>query len=131
MKKSGILNSSISKTLSDMGHTDKICICDVGLPIPGGMNKIDLALRDGFPSFIDVLKEVVSDMHVEKIYLAEEIKEANKVVLEEVKKILANVEIIFVSHSKFKEISINAKGIIRTGEITPYANIILESAVYF
>lgn len=33
MKLNGILNSTISKALSDLGHTDKIAIGDCGLPI--------------------------------------------------------------------------------------------------
>ena len=70
MKRTGILNSEISKVLSDMGHTDRICIGDCGLPIPDGPKKIDLALRFGQPAFMEVLSEVVKDMKVEKIILA-------------------------------------------------------------
>ena len=77
MKRNGILNSDISKVLSDMGHTDRICVGDCGLPIPDETKRIDLALRFGQPSFMDVLKEVVKDMKVEKIILADEIKEQN------------------------------------------------------
>ena len=63
MKKRGILNSSISKVLSDLGHTDTICIADCGLPIPNNIQKIDLALEFGIPSFIDVLKIMVTNNH--------------------------------------------------------------------
>ncbi len=78
MKKSGIINSDISRVLSYMGHTDRICIGDCGLPIPSEIERIDLALKLGYPSFIDVLKEVAGDMKIEKIILAEEIKEKKK-----------------------------------------------------
>ena len=56
MKKNGILNSDISRVLSYMGHTDRICIGDCGLPIPDETERIDLALRFGVPSFMEVLK---------------------------------------------------------------------------
>ncbi len=131
MKKNGILNSSISRVLSDMGHTDIICICDAGLPIPMNIEKIDLSLRDGVPSFIDVLREVVNDMHIERVYLAIEIKDKNKEILNEINNLMKNTDIVFVTHQEFKNMTVQSRCIIRTGEITPYANIILESGVYF
>ena len=78
MKRHGILNSDISRVLSYMGHTDRICIGDCGLPIPDETERIDLAVKFGVPTFMDVLKEVGNDMKIEKIVLAEEIKENNK-----------------------------------------------------
>lgn len=53
MKRNGILNSDISRVLSYMGHTDRICIGDCGLPVPDETERIDLALRFGQPSFMD------------------------------------------------------------------------------
>lgn len=50
MQKGGILNSHIAKVLADLGHTDTICIGDCGLPVPAGVQKIDLALTFGTPS---------------------------------------------------------------------------------
>lgn len=131
MKKNGIVNSHISSALSYMGHTDSICIADIGLPVPGDIERIDLAIKLGTPSFIDVLKEVIKDMATEKIILAKEIKENNKNILDEIKKILPDVDIEFISHSEFKKQTNNCKAIIRTGENTPYANIILKSACIF
>ena len=84
MKRHGILNSDISRVLSYMGHTDCICIGDCGLPIPDETERIDLAVKFGVPTFMDVLKEVGNDMKIEKIVLAEEIKEHNPQVLAEI-----------------------------------------------
>ena len=84
MKKHGILNGDISRVLSYMGHTDCICIGDCGLPVPEETERIDLAVRFGLPSFLDVLREVGDDMCIEKIVLAEEIKEKNPAVLKEI-----------------------------------------------
>ena len=131
MKKNGILNSEISKVLSYMGHTDEICIGDCGLPIPENVKRIDLSLEVGNPKFMDVLKVVSRDMKIEKIILAIEIKEHNKKVLEEIKELLKDVTIEFITHENFKERTKNSKCVIRTGEATPYANIILSSGVIF
>ena len=78
MKKYGILNSNIAKLADDLGHMDLVCIGDLGLPVPKGVAKIDLALRKGSPSFLEVLKEYSDHVLIEKIFLAEEIKEKNK-----------------------------------------------------
>ncbi|WP_313552430.1 D-ribose pyranase [Aerococcus sp.] len=131
MKKNGILNSEISKLLSDLGHTDQITIADAGLPVPDGVKKIDLALKLGTPSFIEVLEEVLKDMAVEKVILAEEIKVDNESQLDAIHQLVDTNEVEFVSHEAFKKQSGQSKAIIRTGEATPFSNIILQSNVIF
>ncbi|WP_214892507.1 D-ribose pyranase [Exiguobacterium sp. H66] len=129
MKRHGILNSQISKVLADLGHTDMIVIADCGLPIPTGVERIDLALELGTPAFADVLRVVADDMAVERMTLASEIKDANEVALTTVSQL--NVTTEYVSHEAFKELTKQAKVIIRTGEATPYANVILHAGVIF
>lgn len=133
MKKQGILNSDISRVLSYMGHTDTLCIGDCGLPIPDEVERIDLALCFGEPTFMRTLEIVAGDMKVEKIVLAEEIKEKNPKVLGEIQAYFAgqDVEVEFVSHTELKERTRGCKAVIRTGETTPYANIILQSGCIF
>ncbi|WP_409300064.1 D-ribose pyranase [Peribacillus sp. SCS-155] len=129
MKKYGILNSEISKVLSDMGHTDFIVISDCGLPIPDGVKKIDLAVKLGTPSFQEVLSVLMDEMEIERVTLASEIIEHNG----DLERTLQGKfkEIEYVSHEVFKNQTCKAKAIIRTGEATPYANIILHSGVIF
>lgn len=131
MKKNGILNSEISKLLSDLGHTDQITIADAGLPVPDGVKKIDLALKLGTPTFIEVLEEVLMDMAVEKVILAEEIKVDNESQLDAIHQLVDTNEVAFVSHEVFKKQTGHSKAIIRTGEATPFSNIILQSNVIF
>lgn len=133
MKQNGILNSEISRILSYMGHTDCIAIGDCGLPIPQEVERIDLALTFGEPRFLRVLELVLADMKVEKIVLAEEIREQNPQVLQGVKALLdgQNVEVEFVPHTQFKARTRDCRAVIRTGETTPYANIILQSGCIF
>lgn len=133
MKRHGILNSDISSVLSYMGHTDRICIADCGLPIPEETERIDLAVKFGQPTFMDLLKVVGDDMKIEKIVLAEEIKENNPKVLAEINDYFAGqeVKVEFVSHVELKEMTKECKAVIRTGETTPYANIILQSGCIF
>lgn len=137
MKKNGILNSDISRVLSYMGHTDRICIGDCGLPIPDETERIDLALRFGVPSFMEVLKEVAGDMKIEAIILAEEIKEQNPGQLADILSFFEEngtgcmPSVKFVSHAELKKMTEDCKAVIRTGEASPYSNIILQSGCIF
>ena len=133
MKKHGILNSDISRVLSYMGHTDTICIGDCGLPIPDQVERIDLSLCFGEPTFMRTLEIGAGDMKVEKIVLAEEIKEQNPRGLAEVEAFFVgqDVEVEFVSHADLKAKTNDCKAVIRTGETTPYANIILQAGCIF
>lgn len=131
MKRHGMLNSHISKVLSDLGHTDLIVIADAGLPIPSDVPRIDLALTLGVPSFADVVQAVNNDMVVEKVILANEIQKNNEKTHKFMKKTFSNTEIDFISHEDFKEKTKHAKVVIRTGEVTPYANCILQAGVIF
>lgn len=110
---------------------DWLGVGDAGTPVPKDTEKIDLSVRAGLPSFIDVLKEVLVELEVQKIYVAEEIKTENPKQLEEIKKVLPDVEIEFIPHSELKKDLSKSKAFIRTGEETPYSNVILESGVIF
>ena len=133
MKRNGILNSDISRVLSYMGHTDWICVGDCGLPIPDEVERIDLALEFGVPTFMKTLEVVAKDMKIEKIILAEEIKTQNEKVLAEINELFKdqNIEVEYVSHVELKAKTKECKAVIRTGETTPYANIILQSGCIF
>ena len=131
MKKSTLINSEISYEISKMGHTDSIVVCDSGLPIPSGVKRIDLALKKGLPTFLDTLDTILEELEVEEVIIAEEIIKASKDLYKEIDKRFANITITTVSHEDFKMLTKESKSIVRTGEFTPYANIILKSGVVF
>ncbi|MBT2290142.1 D-ribose pyranase [Paenibacillus albidus] len=132
MKKNGILNSHISKILSDLGHTDLIAIGDAGLPVPEGVLKIDVALKLGTPSFREVVELIADDMVVERVIVAEETREGNPVAMQFITEKFGKDAIdASVSHEQFKALTRQVKAVIRTGEATPYANCILQSGVHF
>lgn len=131
MKKTGILNSDISRVVANMGHMDWLGIGDAGTPVPAGTEKIDLAIHANLPSFEDVLKEVLKELDVQKVYVADEIKEKNPKQLKNIKQLLPDAEIQFIPHSELKKNLARSKAFIRTGEETPFSNVILESGVIF
>ncbi|MER2119495.1 MAG: D-ribose pyranase [Solibacillus sp.] len=129
MKKQGILNRELAGIFARLGHTDKIVIADCGLPIPDGVTCIDLSYKLGEPGFMTILEVVLEDFKVEHSYLAEEIITANETIHSSLLKIVEPVT--YIPHEQFKKMSSEAKVIIRTGEMTPYANIMLQSGVIF
>ncbi|SKA87050.1 D-ribose pyranase [Clostridium sp. USBA 49] len=131
MKKTGLLNSNISEVISKMGHTDALAIGDCGLPIPNETQRIDLALIKDVPSFIDTLKAVLMELQIEEVELAKETIEVSKNLYEEIKKEIGDVKIKIITHEELKQKLKECKAVIRTGEQTPYANIILKSGVVF
>ena len=131
MRKTKLINSEVSYTISKMGHTDSLTIGDCGLPIPDGVNRIDLALKYGVPSFLETLDTVLEELCVEEIVIAEEIVEKNTNIYNEILKRFENIKVTMVSHEDFKKMTKESKAVVRSGECTPYANIILKSGVVF
>ena len=131
MKKTGILNKDISEVVASLGHKDTLVIADAGLPIPAETRRVDLALTEGIPSFLDTLRVVLTEMQVERAIVAEEMLEASPNVYQALKELLGDVSIETVTHLIFKEKTRSARAVVRTGEFTPYANVILVSGVIF
>ncbi|ETY74803.1 D-ribose pyranase [Lactiplantibacillus fabifermentans] len=131
MKKGTVINSDISRVIAQMGHFDKLSIGDAGMPVPMTTEKIDLAVQNGIPSFMQVLNNVLAELEVQRIYLAEEIKTENPTMLQQIQDRLPDTPITFIPHSAMKQDLNNCRAFIRTGEMTPYANILLESGVTF
>lgn len=138
MKKGQLLNSGIVRVVSTMGHTDCLAIGDAGLPVPRRTRRIDLALHQGVPGFIDTLETVLTELCVESAVIASELRELNPEmyrqllqVLEQYEKTDRTIAVREVSHETFKEMLPQTKAVVRTGECSPYANIILYSGVVF
>lgn len=131
MKKTTLLNSELSYVIATLGHTQTLVVADAGLPIPPETERIDLALTKGVPGAVETLKVILEEMQVEKVILAEEVKKHNPQFLKVVKKLLPGVPMEFETHLIFKEMTSNAQAVVRTGEFSPYANVILVSGVVF
>lgn len=131
MKKIGVLNQPVSAVIAGLGHTDTLVIADAGLPIPPETQRIDLALTAGIPTFLDTLRTILSEMQVERAIVAEEMLNISPGVFQQIEDLLGDVHIETIPHLLFKEKTRSARAIIRTGEFTPYANIILVAGVVF
>ena len=131
MKKRGILNAQLSYLLAALGHKDLFMIGDAGMPIPVGVEVVDLVLTAGVPTFKQVLDAVLDEVQVEGYYLAHEIKEFNPELEEYIKAGLPEAEVEYMPHEDLKKFSGKCRFAIRTGEFSPYPNVILSAGVVF
>ncbi|MET8216973.1 D-ribose pyranase [Streptomyces hirsutus] len=129
MRKGGILNRHLSGALAELGHTDRVLVCDAGMPIPDGPRVVDLAFRAGVPSFAEVLEGLLAELVIEGATAATEIRQANPAAAD----LLAGhfPALDLVPHERLKELTAGARLVVRTGEARPYANVLLRCGVFF
>ena len=132
-KNKATLNGQLSRVISEIGHTDQIVITDAGLPIPLAVERVDLAVRPGLPTFLDLLDVVLDEVVIEGATMSSEIREHSPQMLQQITERLRlyGVEPTFVTHSEFKHQTRNARAAVRSGEFTPYANVILHAGVAY
>jgi D-ribose pyranase len=129
MLRGGILHPGILGLLARFRHTNTIVIADRGFPYWPQVETFDLALVDDLPKVTDVLRAVVPLVVVGKVWMAQEFLAANqKEVANEFRRLTGGTEIEFEPHAEFKRRVPGAIGLIRTGDTTPYGNVVLESA---
>jgi len=128
MKETGLLNIEISDAIAHLGHMDEIIICDAGFPIPAGIRTIDIALKANQPTTLEVLTEILQHFSVEKIVLAEETQKHSPTMYARLTGLFdKNVTVESMPHIEFKLRSRGVKAVVRTGDFTAYANILLVS----
>lgn len=128
MLKSGILHPQLAQVLANQRHMDMLVIGDAGLPVPKGVERIDLGWKPGNPKYLDVLEEILKYLVVEKAIFANEAKLVSPEFHQQTLGLLPkNIDIEYIDHVQLKELSKESKAIILTGEFTPYTNVILVS----
>lgn len=127
MRRHGILNAQLAAAISRLGHTDTIVVADCGLPVPNGVDVVDLAVTFGVPRFTQVLDALLADCVFEACTAASEAlgTTAGDFISER----FPSAQ--YVAHEELKRQSANAKLIVRTGEATSFANVVLRCGVPF
>jgi D-ribose pyranase len=131
MKKSGILNADVAAVVAGMGHLDTLTVADAGLPIPDTVLRIDLVVRPNLPRFMDVTSAILEELIVQEAIIAREMVEVSPETYNALRVRLGETPIRMVAHSEFKQLTAQSKAVVRSGEFTPYANVILVAGVAF
>ncbi len=132
MLKHGILNPRILDLLARVRHTNTLVIADGAFPFWPQIETVDIALTHDIPTVLDVFDLLVPAFQIGRIWQAEEFATANP--SETVHRFqqsfdrIPGVDVVKLPHLDFKNLVPGAIGVIRTGDATPYANLIVESA---
>lgn len=127
MYKGECLHPQLLRIMSEIGHTDLLCVCDAGFPVPKNVERVDLGWREGEPPWLEVCKLIKNNMAIDSIYLAEEIAEKSPEKYQDFCKLFSGVEIRLIPHSDLKKKSQSGRAVIRTGEFSAYSNCIFEA----
>jgi len=133
MKRHGVLNARLSNVIAALGHGDRLVVCDVGLPIPRSAETVDLALTTNIPRFLDAVRVILEEAKFDSAIIATEMETVSPPTFDTLMTMLPGVNITKVPHEEFKRLTENNGTItfVRTGEATPYANVILVAGVTF
>jgi D-ribose pyranase len=126
-----ILNPQLVQAIAGLGHRDRLVVTDAGLPLPAGTPRLDLSVVAGMPSLVDVLSVVLEELKVEAAYVAEEFAPESPGTYKPVAALLSGCELRHVPHTQLEEMLPTAKLIVRTGEFSHYANVVLVGGVTF
>ena len=117
MRKTGLLHGRLLAVVAELGHTDTVVIADVGLPLPPGMERIDLALVPSVPGMLQTVRAVLASR--------------SPALRAKTLQVLEGLPVRSMPHSELEQLTASARAVVRTGETTPYANVELVAGVTF
>ncbi|HEY3505258.1 MAG TPA: D-ribose pyranase [Actinocatenispora sp.] len=129
MRRSGLWHPRLAALVTELGHGDLLVVADAGLPVARGVEVVDLAVSRGEPAFLTVLRPILAELVVEEATLATEL--ADQAVIDEVAERLGDIPLAWATHDELKRTAAGARAVVRTGSVTPYANIVLRAGVAF
>ncbi|MEK7949507.1 RbsD/FucU family protein [Luteolibacter soli] len=128
MLQSGILNPHILQLIARIRHTNTVVIADWAFPYWPQIETVDISLTHGIPTVLDVLDLLTPVFKIGRIWQAEEFVSTNpQERVDRFAKSFGSIPLTREPHVDFKKRVPQAIGLIRTGDATPYGNIILES----
>ena len=127
MKASGVLHPELSYLIAKCGHTDYFVIADKGFPAPLGVERINLGFLDDMPTVVEVLKAIKTEMIIDRIIITEEMEDISQRRVSELKQLFPDITFETTTHIELKKLSETANGVVKTGDTTPFANLIIVS----
>jgi D-ribose pyranase len=125
----GILNPQINSLLSRVRHTNYLVISDRGFPFWPQIETIDISLCDDIPQVLQVFEAIQQNFNIGEVIMAREFQINNSdKIKSKFSDTLRKHKVTLEKHVDFKRRVPSAIGLIRTGDTTQYANMILVSA---
>jgi D-ribose pyranase len=128
MLQTRILNPHLLDLLARVRHTNRIVVADAMFPSWPGVREVDLSVVAGLPTVPQILAAIVAVWQPGEVWMAEEFQRYNPAeILQEFRTALGGRSPTFEPHLQLKERVPGATGLIRTGEMRIYTNVVLES----
>lgn len=127
MKRGGILHPDLSHLIAAIGHTDYLVLADKGFPVPKDVYRINLGFMDDHPTVLQVLQGISSEMIIDRIIITQEMEDISPERVKALKNGYPSIRFEKVSHAELKDLAKQAKGVVKTGDTCPYANLIIVS----
>lgn len=129
MRPDGLWHPRLMAILTATGHGDLVVVADAGLPVPTGVETVDLLWRRDEPDLVPVLGAVLTECVVEHATIAEELTDV--ALRTGVESALGAIPVDAVPHEELKRLTQAGRVVVRTGASTPYANVVLRCGVAF
>jgi D-ribose pyranase len=129
MRRDGLWHPRLVAILTAAGHGDLVVVADAGLPVPAGVEVVDLLWRRGEPGLLGVLETVLGECPAEHAMVAAEL--ANRELRDALAAVLDGIPVAEVPHEQLKRTTADARVVVRTGAVTPYSNVVLRCGVAF
>jgi D-ribose pyranase len=128
MLQSGILNPHVLDLVARIRHTNTLVICDWAFPFWPEIETVDISLTKGIPTVLDVLDLLTPVFKIGRIWQAEEFLATNTPEnIARFNQSFGSIPVTREAHVDFKKRVPFSIGLIRTGDPTPYGNVIIES----
>ncbi len=129
MRRSGLWHPRLAALVAGLRHTETIVLADPGLPVPPEVETIDLVWARDEPALLPVLAALTAELVIEEAFIADEL--TDQALLRGLDLHLGSIPLKRTSHEDFKLRCRSSRAVVRTGETTPYANVILTAGVPF
>lgn len=126
MRREGIIHARLTGLLTALRHTDLFAVADSGLPAPPGVEVVDLGVVYGVPGFLPVLRAVLAEVDVEVAWGSVDVTDRNPAMATALGEL---VDPTLLPHEELKRLVGECRFVVRTGEATPFANLVLRSGV--
>jgi len=130
-KTNRILNVKLSSVITGLRWGEAIVIADAGLPVPKGVETLDLSICEGKPVLEDLLPLMKESLTVDRVIVASEMEKTNRKKFDYVKEMFPQQFETMGNLEWEEQILPNAKLVVQTGETSPYGNVILIGGLDF
>lgn len=126
-----ILNTRLTAAITGLRWGEIIVIADAGLPVPDGVEVLDLSICEGKPVLEDILPLMKECLIYDRVMVATEMEKANPAKFAYVKEMFSDKFETMGNLDWEEQHLTRAKLVVLTGETSPFGNVIFFGGLDF